>query len=858
MSGMPEAQEPVFKRVARKVWGILGGYTLGLVLILVMMVEVFYGIFHQVGAEGGPAGAAAEWFGSPLVFVPIGGESAVLFLPLPGMWIVGAALLLNVLAGGVLKAKKGWSSAGIIVAHTGVLFLLASVVLGSLASVSVDDIRLEPGKPCRDGRLDVDLILDRFSPGFYPGTAKPKSFESELTVMNRDGGKSAKGVVKMNEPFRARLGGGAGGWTFYQMGWVDRGGESPVSVLKAVRNPYEQWPEWSAYLVCLGLAWHFCLKFFFRKREAGEHEHAVDMEKRALTPVTRHRKKILVAIGLLAVALPVAGFMGVKPGGGAVHVEGYAPWSKDFVETMGSVAVEDGGRLKPFSSYADFVMLEVSGKRRALNIESDGKRHVLSPVEWALDCMFRPGYAVDYPVFLVADKSLADRLGLPDLPSMRKRYSLRDLEAKEFELMSAAENPHDGDAIRLSNAYYRVKGWMMMSGILAGEVPEVWRKALPRWFKEDEGWSPVPRKNRVPGVVEAMAEVQAGSEGAETALGSLFDVLNRDLLTESEKNRIFLERLYYRVNPLRLALCLFAAGFAALVAGYGVKGAAGFAGRMYGVCGPGVRLPWVLGLAGGMALLLGLIARMAITMRPPVGNTHETVLFAICAGVFLTLALEWRNRKGIALSCGLLAGMAACMATSVFINGSGGDDMDPLVAVLRSNVLLSIHVSTIMLGYAAGLLAGVFAHFYLMAKPLGLLDGDRERQMERMIYGVLCLSLLFTVAGTVFGGVWGNEAWGRFWGWDPKENGALLVILWQLVLLHALLAGYVRSWGFNFGAAVLVPLIVFGWWGVNSLGVGLHSYGFSEAWGPLRVFYGVEMALLAILLVVRCRSRLRG
>ena len=87
------------------------------------------------------------------------------------------------------------------------------------------------------------------------------------------------------------------------------------------------------------------------------------------------------------------------------------------------------------------------------------------------------------------------------------------------------------------------------------------------------------------------------------------------------------------------------------------------------------------------------------------------------------------------------------------------DHMDPLVAILRSNFLLSTHVITIVLGYAAGLLAAVLSHIYLLASPLCLISGKTEQSLDRMAYGILCFSLVFTLVGGQFLRVWGQ--WSR-------------------------------------------------------------------------------------------------
>ena len=102
-----------------------------------------------------------------------------------------------------------------------------------------------------------------------------------------------------------------------------------------------------------------------------------------------------------------------------------------------------------------------------------------------------------------------------------------------------------------------------------------------------------------------------------------------------------------------------------------------------------------------------------------------------------------------------------------------------------------------------------------------------------MVYGIVCFATLFSFVGTVLGGIWADQSWGRFWGWDPKENGALIIVLWNALILHARWGGLVRQRG-------LICLAIFGnivtswsWFGTNMLGIGLHSYPEFTAGGIL-------------------------
>src|SRR5690606_7963916 len=119
------------------------------------------------------------------------------------------------------------------------------------------------------------------------------------------------------------------------------------------------------------------------------------------------------------------------------------------------------------------------------------------------------------------------------------------------------------------------------------------------------------------------------------------------------------------------------------------------------------------------------------------------------------------------------------------------------------------------------------------------------REIDRMVYGTLAFGLLFSFIGTVLGGIWADQSWGRFWGWDPKENGALLIVLWCAILLHAKHWGVIRETGMAACAIIGAIIVSLAWQGVNLLNVGLHSYGFtSGAAIKLFAYIGGEILFL--------------
>ncbi|MBN2307358.1 MAG: cytochrome c biogenesis protein CcsA [Candidatus Hydrogenedentes bacterium] len=259
------------------------------------------------------------------------------------------------------------------------------------------------------------------------------------------------------------------------------------------------------------------------------------------------------------------------------------------------------------------------------------------------------------------------------------------------------------------------------------------------------------------------------------------------------------------------------------------------------------RLAPVALLAPTGLLLAGIVFRCVIRGRPPVTTLYETILFATLVAVSVSLFIEFMNRRKTAVSVAVVLGVAGLFLANKYEVREGVDTMPSMVAVLDTNFWLSTHVTTIIMGYAAGLLAAALGHVYILGRAAGFKRGDEGfyDAVARMVYGVTCFGFLFATMGTVLGGIWAAQSWGRFWGWDPKENGALMIVLWQAAVLHARKGGYIRDLGLGASAVFGGMVIVFSWWGINLLGVGLHSYGFTSGiLHSLLAFYAIETVVL--------------
>jgi len=268
------------------------------------------------------------------------------------------------------------------------------------------------------------------------------------------------------------------------------------------------------------------------------------------------------------------------------------------------------------------------------------------------------------------------------------------------------------------------------------------------------------------------------------------------------------------------------------------------------------RSGFYLGLLALALNTAGIAFRMMLEGRPPVTNLYSSAVFIGWGAAVLGLVLERIYRDGLGCAVAGLAGFATLIIAHHL--STTGDTMEMMRAVLDSNFWLATHVVTITIGYCGCFVAGLLGIFYILRGTFTRsLTPERARTLGRMVYGIICFATFFSFIGTVLGGIWADQSWGRFWGWDPKENGALLIVLWCAAILHSRWGGLVRERGLMNMAIIGNIITSFSWFGVNMLGVGLHSYGFMDSaflWLVLFIASQVAFIILGLLPLKYWRS----
>ncbi len=326
----------------------------------------------------------------------------------------------------------------------------------------------------------------------------------------------------------------------------------------------------------------------------------------------------------------------------------------------------------------------------------------------------------------------------------------------------------------------------------------------------------------------------------KSAAKSLLVAVNEAAAARKEASRVPLEVHMLRTDYFHWAQWLFLTGLVLVTLTWVAPGSKfGFLSKL---------AAWLILIAATGMASTGVVIRCIIMQRPPITVLYETIIFTGTSVAIFGLSAEVLTNRGLGLLIAAVGG-GACMFLSIQFEASDATDtLQQLQAVLITEFWLSTHVPIINLGYAACMVCALISMIYFVQRMVGKIKvgDDDARFLTRVAYGFIGAGLFLSLVGTVLGGIWANYSWGRFWGWDPKENGALMIVLMCLVILHARMGGYIREIGLHCCNLILGCIVIFSWFGVNQLGVGLHAYGFTDGIWPKIYGYWASQGLLLI------------
>lgn len=501
-------------------------------------------------------------------------------------------------------------------------------------------------------------------------------------------------------------------------------------------------------------------------------------------------------------------------------------------EALRALPVQDNGRVKPYDTFARETLEIVYGKK---TFEDHPAWEVV------LTWMLAPSAWADKELFELRNKDILKALNLD--PSRRWFKADEIFSAERFpELMQdlRVRRENKDKLTPYFQALQRTETqWGVFRGMATGELMRVWPT------KQNEAWVSIAHLEG-PGQAAFLeitktfvAQISGGSAAEADQAVKNFEKLAR---AENEaavppEFRQNLEIHYNDFHPFRWSyICYLLASLTGLTL-WALNRR------------KGNWIAWVFVSLGFLIHTYGFALRVYLADRPPVSNMYETVIWVGWGAILFAMILEYKHRTRLILLAGSMVGWLSLIVADsapVVLDPS----LQPLEAVLRSNYWLIIHVMTISISYAAFFLAfmlGDIGLLYYLKDP-----AKRKEELKGLtnaVYRSIQIGVAFLTPGIILGGVWADYSWGRFWGWDPKETWALIVLLGYLAVLHGRLTSWIKDFGLMACAVVTFSLVIMAWYGVNFvLGAGLHTYGFGA--GGIEYVAGFVVVHLLFVLYV--------
>lgn len=496
----------------------------------------------------------------------------------------------------------------------------------------------------------------------------------------------------------------------------------------------------------------------------------------------------------------------------------------------GLMLVSGDGRVKPLDTVARASLMRISGRQTTkLNGET------VPAMQWLLDVMVASPRRDHYPIFEINHSDVLGLMGIQQTD--QKMFSFEEIRAhaeKLQEQMDLALQVRQDPQRKLNSAQSALVNLATEVGaylqLAMGQAPY----SVPP-LAADEEWQPLmvahqraAQTGRLNDAAQQLTKILQSYAANDPAAFNSGVAAYNTMLREHFPREFFkarVETLFNHYAPFYKGTVLY---FTAFVLGC-------IALLMFGL--GQTALSQALRNGAVMLLILtlvlhtmGIAVRIYLHERPPVTNLYSSAVFIGWAAVALGILVEFVLKR---LSVGIIVGGLSGFVTLLiahFLSLSEGDTMKNVQAVLDTNFWLATHVPTVTIGYSATFLAGLLgAIFIILGVFTTWLNKSIRHDFAKAVYGVVCFAMVMSFVGTVLGGIWADQSWGRFWGWDPKENGAVLIVLLNALILHARWGGMIRERGMMVLAVAGNIVTAWSWFGTNMLGVGLHSYGFMDS-----------------------------
>lgn len=690
-------------------------------------------------------------------------------------------------------------------------------------------------------RLD-DFILTR-----YPGSKSPSSYKSKITVTDYSDNSSFQYEIFMNNVLDYK------GYRFFQSSYDN---DEQGTILSVNKDPGKIPTYIGYFLLTVG----FLFTFFAKNSRIWKLSKYLNRQKLYVYFIAFSSFMLLFSSNLYAQEQDGTSHSShVLTAPSQADIDNLVKnisekWGRNSDKAARILVQDTQGRIKPLDTLATDMMHKLVRKD-----EFKG----MSPVEMYLGMMIYSDYFKYFKMFPTSSEELRKILGTPlnekyvsfaDAFDSNGEYKLKTYIEQAYQKNPAYRNKFDKDLIKFDEkmglAYYAYTGQMFLvipdiTGRTTGFLSP--SAAISMFSEQDKAEIENILQTYFAGVDKGISTNNwADADKAVTMLIDYQKTHAADIIPTD--SRITTEILMNKYNPFKnltmvyilLGIVMFIFVMTAIIKNKSVNKAAG---RIF------IAFTIILVVLHTLALA----GRWYIAGYAPWSNAYESMIYIAWAGALAGLLFFKRSLLAISAT-NFVAGVTLFVANLGFMDPQIGT----LVPVLKS-YWLNIHVSVITASYSFFTLNLVLG---IVSMILFIIRSPKRPHIDQSIINVHCineismiLGLGLLTVGTFLGGVWANESWGRYWGWDPKETWSLITIIVYTVIVHARLINIFNK---PYTFAVLSTLgfysVLMTYFGVNFYLAGMHSYASGEP-VPIPTFLYVMVALHIVLIAVSFRKR---
>ncbi|ADN09065.1 cytochrome c biogenesis protein [Sulfurimonas autotrophica] len=709
---------------------------------------------------------------------------------------------------------------------------------GMPANVDINGLHVSIAYGSKEIKIPFKIKLRDFQLDRYPGSMSPASYASEVELIDKEMGIDMKYRIYMNHILEHRH------YRFFQASYdMDEKG----TVLSVNHDPGTLPTYIGYFLLALGMFWAlFSKKHRFAK----------------LSAKAKKASECKIVPALLIAGLAFA----VTPGKAAEldpAIKTILSFDKNHAQKFGHLVVQDTkGRMKPI----DTLSLEVLAKIHRSATLKVGKTE-LSSNQVLLGMMIRPDIYRDIKLIQTNDEKINEAIGVrKDAKYASFAQFFQDPEGmrgyKILNLVDEASRKAPKDRNKLDKAALKIDEKVnVVYMVFTGSLLKIWPKPNDlnnKWYATIEALKTFDAEQALKVrtiAIEYFTAVDAAlSSGdwskADTGLKKIdeYQKFYGSAVYPSE-NKIKAEIFYNHSNIFEILWPLyFIMGFVLLILSF-VK-----------ILKPKFQMEKITKLSLGLLAIffivhtLGLTLRWYISGHAPWSNGFESMTYIAWATVLAGFIFSKQSPITLA-STSILAGLILFVAHLSWMN----PQITNLVPVLNS-YWLSIHVSMITASYG---FLGLGALLGFITLILFIVKNDKnDKQISLSIKELnainemsLMIGLVLLTVGNFLGGVWANESWGRYWGWDPKETWALVTILVYAVVVHVRFIKSIYN-DFNYSVISLLAFtsVLMTYFGVNYYLAGMHSYAKGDP-VPIPDFVPVTYAIVFVIIALAFRNR---